>query len=67
MDEEEEAAPAPAILTVEGDAAGMRWLRELQTEQNEKHPKIHFKLARHIYTLCLDILYTLLWYEVRRK
>ncbi len=29
-EEEEEAAPAPEMLSVEGDAAGMRWPRELQ-------------------------------------
>lgn len=29
-EEEEEAAPAPEILSVEGDAAGRRWPKELQ-------------------------------------
>lgn len=31
-EEEEEAAPAPEMLSVEGDAAGMRWLSELWTK-----------------------------------
>lgn len=32
-EEEEEAAPAPEMLSVEGDAAVMRWPRELQGGQ----------------------------------
>ena len=32
-EEVEEAAPAAEMLSVEGDAAGRRWLRELRAEE----------------------------------
>lgn len=35
-EEEEEAAPAPEMLSVDGDAAGMRWPRELQDREEEE-------------------------------
>lgn len=45
-EDEEEAAPAPEMLSVEGEAAGMRWPRELQRNKT-------FILLTHytLYTL----------------
>lgn len=39
-EEEDEAAPAPEMLSVDGDAAGMRWPRELRSRQR-KDQKTH--------------------------
>lgn len=36
-EEEEEAAPAPEMLSVDGDAAGMRWPRELPDREGEEY------------------------------
>lgn len=42
-EEEEEAAPAPEMLSVDGDAAGMRWPRELQDREGRG---IYFQWAK---------------------
>lgn len=58
-EEEEEAAPAPAMLSVEGDAVGMRWPRELNGRRRRNCVTSHMDWCARLHLIFIFLYSTL--------